>query len=288
VVDNASSDGTAPLVQLIQTRGTPFPVRYVFEPQLGKSFALNRGVEDAGGEFLLFTDDDVVVTDGWADALCGALARPGVGAVGGRILPQWPYPPPRWLQGPHAEALTLHDHGPAPRPPFDRTKLHQEPTIGGANMAVRAELLGSAPPFNPVLGPRGKLRIQYEEHGLLERIAASHLLVYEPTAVVFHRIQPERMDLGWIRRSNFQAGFGNARSARMRAADRTSFPRRLVRAIRYYRRARAIRRANSALPSLDPANAWREVHAFLLAGEHVEGLLVGFPTLANWAADHLA
>jgi hypothetical protein len=112
--------------------------------------------------------------------------------------------------------------------------------------------------------------------------------VYEPTAVVFHRIQPERMDLNWIRRSNFQAGFGNARSAQQRAADRISFPRRLARAIRYYRRARAVRHANAGLQSLGPAEAWRELQAFLIAGEHMERLLVSFPTLANWVADHLA
>jgi hypothetical protein len=44
----------------------------------------------------------------------------------------------------------------------------------------------------------------------------------------------------------------------------------------------------AAFTGLGPSQAWREFQAYLLAGENLETLLVSFPRLANWAADHLA
>ena len=63
-VDNASTDNTAEAVDGFVKKG-PMPVRYLFEPGKGKSFALNRGVREARSDFLVFTDDDIALDDGW-------------------------------------------------------------------------------------------------------------------------------------------------------------------------------------------------------------------------------
>ncbi len=60
VVDNGSTDKTR---QVVNERAT-FPhtdVRYVLEPLPGQCHARNRGLAEAVGQLILFTDDDVTV-----------------------------------------------------------------------------------------------------------------------------------------------------------------------------------------------------------------------------------
>jgi GT2 family glycosyltransferase len=80
VVDNGSSDATAQIVRR-------FPVRYVLEQRRGLSEARNRGIAESGGEILVFTDADCVVTTSWLRELVrGFEESPGAAVVAGDVL----------------------------------------------------------------------------------------------------------------------------------------------------------------------------------------------------------
>ena len=66
VVDNASTDATAAAVSAAAATSGGTEVRYLVQPLRGKSNALNLGIREAHGRYLLFTDDDVLVEPGWA------------------------------------------------------------------------------------------------------------------------------------------------------------------------------------------------------------------------------
>ncbi len=85
VVDNASSDGTLAYLESLQA---PFPVHMVAnEENLSFAQANARGVERAGGELLLFLNNDVEPFEpGWLKELVAALEGEGVGAVGATLL----------------------------------------------------------------------------------------------------------------------------------------------------------------------------------------------------------
>src|SRR5579862_1106876 len=68
VVDNNSSDHTREVVDQY-CRKYPNRFRYVFEPQPGKSYALNTGIREAKGDVLAFMDDDVTVEADWLQNL---------------------------------------------------------------------------------------------------------------------------------------------------------------------------------------------------------------------------
>ena len=55
IVDDGSSDGTK---ELVLTWAAAFPIRYFWKPNGGKHTAMNRGVVEARGEFVLFFDSD--------------------------------------------------------------------------------------------------------------------------------------------------------------------------------------------------------------------------------------
>src|SRR5690242_10033318 len=99
VVDNNSTDATRAVVESIAGR-YPAPLRYVFEGAQGRSHALNRGIASTDAPILIFTDDDVIVGDGWVDAAAAPLADGSeIEYTGGPVRPIWESPRPKWLSG---------------------------------------------------------------------------------------------------------------------------------------------------------------------------------------------
>ncbi len=87
IVDNApSTDMTAYLIQ--QTYSNVPHLHYVREDRPGLSKGLNRGITEAKGEILAFTDDDVIVDSYWLLQLVRAFSLvDNVACVTGLVLP---------------------------------------------------------------------------------------------------------------------------------------------------------------------------------------------------------
>lgn len=279
VVDNASTDGTAAVVRSFAAE-SPHPVRYVLEHRLGTSHARNAAVRASRGDLILFTDDDILVCDGWADALAAGLDDPSVSVVAGRILPDWPFDPPAWLDGPQVEILNTFDLGDEPRELADH-----EYAIGN-NMGLRGDLVRALdPPFHPRLGHRGDLWVGHEEAHLVDRLRGLGTIVYRPDAIVRHRISADRIDLEWLRKSFFRLGVGRGRRHRIDGRPVPSFARRAVRSVRAMREVRAARSRNEAeTPS--GSSAWSELFALTLAGFQLELLLGRSTRLSDWLVRH--
>jgi len=86
LVDDGSTDGTEALgFELSQRPG----VRCVRQENRGAAAARNRGIAEAAGEIVAFTDDDCLVPPDWLARLAGGYARhPEVVGVGGRLVPE--------------------------------------------------------------------------------------------------------------------------------------------------------------------------------------------------------
>jgi len=188
VVDNKSTDRTRDVIQSFCDR-YPGRFRYLFEPQAGKSYALNSGIREANSDLLAFTDDDVVVEPTWLRNVTAALDGSWAG-VGGRILPE-PFSPPNWIPAgdPHALApLAVFTPdikaGPMDQPPY------------GANMAYDRRVFEKYGGFRTDLGPKAgsKNPQKSEDSEFGQRVlAAGERLRYEPSAVVYHTVPPHRV-----------------------------------------------------------------------------------------------
>jgi len=111
VVDNNSDDDTRLVVEEIE-KHFELKIRYVFENKKGLSHARNRGVKEAGGEIIAFTDDDVIVDKHWIKSIDKAFKEyDDVACVGGKILPIWEIPKPKWLKHDLYGYLALLDKG---------------------------------------------------------------------------------------------------------------------------------------------------------------------------------
>src|SRR5262245_18566535 len=96
VVDNGSTDDTLEVFRTMAMRA-PGRLRYVSEPRLGKSRALNAGLKVARGDVVAMTDDDVAPADDWVAMSATVLDKGAAHGAGGRIRPRWEAEPPKWL-----------------------------------------------------------------------------------------------------------------------------------------------------------------------------------------------
>lgn len=140
LVDNNCTDDTAAVVE---KHARHLPIRHVVEPKQGHSHARNRAVDEARGDLVLWTDDDVNASDNWiAEYLRIANEFPDAGYFGGRVTPWFAdeiAPATRKMIEDNLRLLapvySLKDYGPSVRPfaegegPF------------GANMGFRTDLL---------------------------------------------------------------------------------------------------------------------------------------------------
>ena len=140
LVDNNCTDDTAAVAA---KHAGPLPIRHVVETKQGHSHARNRAVDEARGELILWTDDDVLASENWiAEYARVAREHPGAGYFGGRVTPWFADEIPAGTRAMIernlsllAPVYSLKDYGTVVRPfapgegPF------------GANMGYRAELM---------------------------------------------------------------------------------------------------------------------------------------------------
>jgi glucosyl-dolichyl phosphate glucuronosyltransferase len=193
LVDNNSTDATRELVHAMQ-ESSPFQLRYLFEPEKGLSFARNRGVREAKGEILAFTDDDVLVERNWLRAVEECFSNRETACAGGRIHPLWEVERPNWLTQELYNYLALLDLG-------DEARDLSEPLVYGANFVVRASMFTKYGLFETSIGRSGEKLYGGEESEFIERLlAGGERVCYLPDLVVHHYIPARRMRKSYFRK----------------------------------------------------------------------------------------
>jgi len=206
IVDNNSPDNTKEIV-LKACENFPVPLHYLFEREQGRSAALNTGIRAAQGEIIVTTDDDVRVEPDWLTQIGGAFDALQCDYVGGRVLPLWGGPQPRWLpnRGGHLWAvIALLDFGSQPLEFGKRVPL-------GVNMAFRRTALDRVGGFNPRIGRKaGTLLGQEVREWCLRAHAAGLHGFYAPNVVVQHVIPADRLCKPYFRKWFYWRGISRA------------------------------------------------------------------------------
>ena len=202
VVNNNSTDATDAVIAGFAGR---LPMRRLFEPRPGKSNALNLAVGEARGEYILWTDDDVLVHPHWAAEYCRAFHRwPDAAIFGGTIEPWFAgRKQPSWLVQVFprvAGVYAARDLGDQPLP-FSR-----DVTPFGANMAVRAAEQARYR-YDADLGPRHDRYSTGEETAMVQRMLDAGITGWwVPNARVRHYIPEHRQSTRYVRK--FFVGHG--------------------------------------------------------------------------------
>ena len=195
IVNNNSTDHTDDVISEYVGR---LPVRPEFEPRTGKSNALNRAIDVANGDYILWIDDDVLVDVGWLTAYVETFRRWPEGVVfGGRIRPRYDSPVEKWIIesesllawpygirdfGDDVLSLSVNDQGHFPY---------------GANWAIRAAEQ-RAFRYDTRLGPGSNIRLGEETDVIQRLLGAGATGYWIPGAIVEHCIRREMQTLRYI------------------------------------------------------------------------------------------
>jgi glycosyltransferase involved in cell wall biosynthesis len=197
VVNNGGTDHTDAVIEAFADR---LPIRGECEPQRGLSHARNHAVLGAKGDYIVWTDDDVIVDRGWLAAYANAFRRHPDGAVfGGKIIERYLRPSPRWIRS--FIGFAARDLGDA------EVALTPDKPPYGANYAINT-FAHKFFPYDPMIGP-GTRRACEETDVIRRMLGAGAPGYWIPGAIVEHIVPPQRQTLKAILRYHTAIGEGD-------------------------------------------------------------------------------
>ena len=211
-------------------------IRYLEEPKPGTSRARNRGLANARGAIVAFVDDDVLVDRHWLAHLALAFVeQPLASCVTGLILPlELETPAQLWLEqyGGFAKGYR--------RVVFDHTRRTVDPlfpyTAGrfgsGANMALRTRVARDIGGFDVALGGGTSASGGEDLDVFLRLMLRGHTLVYEPSALLWHRHHTSVPELRY-QLLHYGRGLGALLAKQLAGTQRRDFLGRVPVGLRY-------------------------------------------------------
>lgn len=193
VVANACIDGTQAAVDELRG-GFPVELRICAEGNPNLNAARNRGASEAHGDLLAFIDDDVLVEDGWIDAVRASFDDRGADIVTGPVELCWELvQKPEWLTQRAAKLLTTIDLGP------DVIITRNTNHFVGANLAMRSRLWRDLGGFRAGLDRSGQDLLSGGDTEFVGRaLEMGQQGIYHPRARVRHLVTPRRATMDYL------------------------------------------------------------------------------------------
>ncbi len=212
VVDNMSTDNSREIIERVIAQYPNRPLRYFIEKNQGHTYARNRGVREAKGEYISFLDDDAFVKPDYIKQLAEHFtSNSSVMAIGGKIIPQYEGEEPEWMSKYLLTLVSALDMGNETKE-FPKNKFPI-----GANMAFRKQVFDQYGLFNTDLGRRADGLEGGDEKELFMRLRKGNALIhYVPAVAVSHIIPEKRIQIAYIK--GLGIGVGSSEMKRLKNA----------------------------------------------------------------------
>jgi glucosyl-dolichyl phosphate glucuronosyltransferase len=202
VCDNRSTDETRAVVTRYQLQFGG-RLRYLYEPNPGRSSALNAAIAATDGDLVSMIDDDEEIDPSWFCCIERAFQDPDTDFIGGPYVPRWTISPPEWVPSGYGAVIGRVDSGREIReygPAFDGMLM-------GGNAVIRRSVLARVGPYRTDLGRTATRLMSCEDEDMFKRLLAIGARgFYRPDLIIHHYVAPERVTKRYFRRWCFWRG----------------------------------------------------------------------------------
>ena len=206
VVDNNSTE--AGVNNVLDSWKNKLPLNSVVEKEPGHSASRNRAVQEATGDYLVWTDNDVMVSPNWLSAYHDAFQKhPEAGFFGGPIEPVFEEGQPTWIRDTWKICAPVY---------ATRNLGKTESALGigkmpyGANFAVRMDLQKKTP-YDTQWGRKQSGMLGEDEVSVLRHLLGEGVMGYwVPDASLHHMIPKDRATVGYVASYFYGQGQANA------------------------------------------------------------------------------
>lgn len=201
--------------EFLSKRKSKFPEKVrLLKDRLGVSNARNTGARAASGDIVAFVDDDAVLDSNWSTELISSFhEHPEVVGVTGRALPLWKGEQPNWFP----KSLYWMIGCTAWK---ESAKPYLTSFVSGVNMAFRKDCFSTHEFMLTILSdPRSRASVYRglpnDENDFSVRLTtdSGRPILYTPKLTVFHKVDPERLTIGFVSQYSFWQGMAEANYA---------------------------------------------------------------------------
>ncbi len=184
----------------------PSDVKFIVSNGIGLSNARNAGIKNSNEDLIAFIDDDAIADEKWLENLAKNYGNPDIVGVGGLIKPLWESGQPKWFPEELNWLVGCSYKGLPEHKTYVRNPI-------GCNMSFRKKVLEEVGYFRSDVGRFGKKLLAGEEPEISMRIfekIPNSRIIYDPSAVVYHRINKSRTNFKYLWKRSFFEGISKA------------------------------------------------------------------------------
>ncbi|WP_165025787.1 glycosyltransferase [Dysgonomonas sp. ZJ279] len=203
VIDNNSPDKTADICRAYIEQYSQVQLRYILETEQGISFARNRGIKEAKGEFIVFIDDDETIDNFYLEKLDSYLTQyPDARLCATSVVPVYETEKPKWLSHYTMRLITGYYN-----------KGSEVKTLGGkdypgtGHAIIKKELFTLFGDFNTQLGRKGSSLLGAEDKDMFLRLIENNIdCYYFPDIPIYHHIPDSKLTNYFFHRLTYSIG----------------------------------------------------------------------------------
>ena len=177
-------------------------VTHLNEENVGLSQSRNNALEYVTGDVVALIDDDAEADPHWIEELASVYEERDAIAAGGRMVADWIAGKPEFLPEEFYWLIGVTHRG------FAEPGEEVRNTFG-SNISFRCEVLEELGGFEPAVGRQGEKNLQAHETEFCARMQRKYGrgVVYNPDAIVAHKVFDFRTDERWLLKRAFWQGY---------------------------------------------------------------------------------
>jgi len=223
VIDNNSTDDTLSVAEKFIESYPEKTIRYFREENQGLSFALNRGIKEAEGDYLIFVDDDETIGEDHLLRLEHHLKKyPEAELIASPVVPVYETQKPSWMS--HYTRRLIEGY-------FYQgdniKKLSSNHYPGTGHTIIKRDLYEQYGYYNTELGRKGTSLIGAEDKDMFQRLKNNHVgCCYFPDIPIYHHIPASKLTDDFFDKLTYSVG--KSERIRTKSVSRKSYLKRLA------------------------------------------------------------